>query len=366
MTTSREIRLAARPSGAPQPSDFELVEVDLPEPGDGEVLIRNACVSVDPYMRGRMNDARSYVPPFQLGEPLSGGAVGQVVVSHNDEWPEGSWVVHSLGWREAAVCDGTGLLPVDPSLAPVSTALGVLGMTGLTAYVGLLDVGRVREGETVFVSGAAGAVGSVAGQIAKLKGCRVIGSAGTPDKVAWVRELGFDEVFDYRETEAREALAEGIDVYFDNVGGATLEAAIGALRRNGRVVACGAISQYNATEAQPGPRNMFWSSGAADRRLHRLGPLRPVPGLPRGHGWMGARGEGALPGDDRGRDRERTGGVHGAPAGRQRRQDARQGGAGAVSWRCKLLGHKVPEARRFFLTGGARCARTASVKLKRD
>ncbi len=257
MTTSREIRLAARPSGAPQPSDFELAEVDLPEPGEGELLIRNACLSVDPYMRGRMNDARSYLPPFQLGEPLSGGAVGQVVVSHNDEWPEGSWVVHSLGWREAAVSDGTGLLPVDPSLAPVSTALGVLGMTGLTAYVGLLDVGRVREGETVFVSGAAGAVGSVAGQIAKLKGCRVIGSAGTPDKVAWVRELGFDEVFDYRETDTREALAEGIDVYFDNVGGATLEAAIGALRRNGRVVACGAISQYNATEAQPGPRNLF-------------------------------------------------------------------------------------------------------------
>ncbi len=165
--------------------------------------------------------------------------------------------MHNHGWREAAISDGTGLLPVDPSVAPVSTALGVLGMTGLTAYVGLLDVGRVREGETVFVSGAAGAVGSVAGQIAKLKGCRVIGSAGTPEKVAWVRELGFDEAFDYRETDTREALREGIDVYFDNVGGATLEAAIGALRQNGRVVACGAISQYNATEAQPGPRNLF-------------------------------------------------------------------------------------------------------------
>jgi len=257
MTTSREIRLAARPRGMPQPSDFELAEVELPEPGEGEVLIRNAFVSVDPYMRGRMNDVKSYVPPFQLGEPLTGGAVGQVVASKNPQWPEGTWVVHNLGWREAAVSDGSGLLPVDPSLAPVSTALGVLGMPGLTAYVGLLDIGRPQEGETVFVSGAAGAVGSAAGQIAKLKGCRVIGSAGTQDKVAWVRELGFDEVFDYHETDTREALREGIDVYFDNVGGSTLEAAIGAMRTRGRVVACGAISQYNATELPPGPRNLF-------------------------------------------------------------------------------------------------------------
>jgi len=254
---SREIRLAARPRGVPQPSDFELAEVELPDPGDGEVLIRNAYVSVDPYMRGRMNDAKSYVPPFQVGEPLSGGAVGKVVASRNTQWPEGSWVVHMLGWREAAISDGAGLLPADPSLAPVSTALGVLGMPGLTAYVGLLDIGRPREGETVFVSGAAGAVGSVVGQIAKLKGCKVIGSAGSAEKVAWLRELGFDEAFDYRETDTREALRDGIDIYFDNVGGATLEAAIGALRPRGRVVACGAISQYNATELPQGPRNLF-------------------------------------------------------------------------------------------------------------
>lgn len=257
MTTSREIRLAARPVGAPQPSDFELAEVVLPEPGDGEVLIRNAFVSVDPYMRGRMNDARSYVPPFALGEPLAGGAVGQVVVSRNPRWPEGSWVAHSLGWREAAISDGSGLVAVDPALAPVSTALGVLGMPGLTAYVGLLDIGQPQEGETVFVSGAAGAVGSVVGQIAKLKGCRVIGSAGSPQKVAWLEELGFDVAFDYHEADTREMLREGIDIYFDNVGGATLEAAIGALRVRGRVVACGAISQYNATEPAPGPRNLF-------------------------------------------------------------------------------------------------------------
>jgi NADPH-dependent curcumin reductase CurA len=257
MTTSREIRLAARPRGVPQPSDFELAEVELPDPGEGEVLIRNAFVSVDPYMRGRMNEAKSYVPPFQVGEPLTGGAVGRVVASMSSQWPEGAWVVHNLGWREAAISDGAGLLPFDPSLAPVSTALGVLGMPGITAYVGLLDIGRPQAGETVFVSAAAGAVGSVVGQIAKLKGCRVIGSAGTPEKVAWLRELGFDEAFDYRKTETRDALREGIDVYFDNVGGPALEAAIGAMRVRGRIVACGAISQYNATEPRPGPRNLF-------------------------------------------------------------------------------------------------------------
>lgn len=257
MARSREIQLAARPRGVPRPADFALVEIDVPEPADGQVLIRNAFVSVDPYMRGRMNDTRSYVPPFALGEPLTGGAVGQVVASRNRRVEEGSWVVHNLGWRELALSDGDGLLAFDPAAAPVSTALGVLGMPGLTAYVGLLDVGRPVAGETVFVSGAAGAVGSAVGQIAKLKGCRVIGSAGSPEKVAWLRELGFDEAFDYRETPAREALEEGIDIYFDNVGGAMLEAALGALRQRGRVVSCGAISQYNATELPVGPRNLF-------------------------------------------------------------------------------------------------------------
>jgi NADPH-dependent curcumin reductase CurA len=257
MTVSREIHLAARPHGVPTPSDFALVEVDVPDPSEGQVLIRNAYMSVDPYMRGRMNDVKSYVPPFRLGEVLDGGAVGKVVASRNMHFPEGAWVVHRLGWRELGLSDGGGLQLFDPSFGPVSSALGVLGMPGLTAYVGLLDIGRVTEGETVFVSGAAGAVGSAAGQIAKLKGCRVIGSAGTPEKVEWLRELGFDEVFDYRETDAREVLREGIDLYFDNVGGRTLEAALAALRVRGRVVACGAISQYNATEPPPGPRNLF-------------------------------------------------------------------------------------------------------------
>ena len=257
MPVSREIHLAARPFGVPQATDFALVEVDVPEPADGQLLIRNAFVSVDPYMRGRMNDARSYLPPFQLGEPLTGGAVGQVVASRHDRFEEGSWVTHGLGWRELALSDGRGLAGFDPELAPVSTALGVLGMPGLTAYVGLLDIGRMQAGEMVFVSGAAGAVGSAVGQIARLKGCRVIGSAGSPEKVAWLRELGFDEAFDYREVPFREALREGIDLYFDNVGGPTLEAALAALRERGRVVACGAVSQYNATEMPAGPRNLF-------------------------------------------------------------------------------------------------------------
>jgi NADPH-dependent curcumin reductase CurA len=186
-----------------------------------------------------------------------GGAVGQVIASRNDRFPEGSWVSHGLGWRELALSDGRGAMPFDPSFAPVSTALGVLGLTGFTAHYGLLEIGRPQEGETVFISGAAGAVGSVAGQIAKLKGCRVIGSAGSPEKIAWLEELGFDDAFDYHETSTRDALRDGIDVYFDNVGGSTLEAAIGAMRTYGRIVACGSISGYNATEATPGPRNLF-------------------------------------------------------------------------------------------------------------
>ena len=255
--TGREIRLAARPRGLPVPEDFALAEVELDDPGDGQVLIRNAFVSVDPYMRGRMNDVRSYVPAFELGKTLTGGAVGRVEASRHPGWPEGTWVSHMLGWREWALSDGSGLQALDPAVAPVSTALGVLGMPGLTAYVGLLDIAQIATGETVYVSGAAGAVGSVAGQLARLRGCRVIGSAGSAEKVAWLAELGLDAAFDYRETEPREALAGGIDVYFDNVGGPTLEAAIAALRPHGRIVACGSISTYNATEAQPGPRNLF-------------------------------------------------------------------------------------------------------------
>lgn len=227
---SREIQLAARPRGEPRESDFRLVEVDVPDPGPGELLIRNEWMSVDPYMRGRMNDVPSYVPPFELDAPLEGGAVGRVVESNDGGLGEGDWVLHNLGWRDYAVTTPDHVRKIDPELAPPQAYLGVLGMPGLTAYVGLLDIAGLREGDIVFVSGAAGAVGSLAGQIAKLRGHRVIGSAGSPEKVAYVtEELGFDAAFDYHDGRVsdllRAAAPEGVDVYFDNVGGEHLEAA---------------------------------------------------------------------------------------------------------------------------------------------
>ena len=257
----REIRLVARPQGFVAEDLFEVADAPIPDPGEGQVLIRNSYFSVDPYMRPRMNDVRSYVAPFTLGEAMTGGAVGQIAASRNSRYAEGEWVLHQLGWREWALSDGTALRRLDPSVAPVSTALGVLGMPGFTAWYGLFVLGEPKEGETVFVSGAAGAVGSAVGQMARIAGCRVIGSAGSPEKLDWLRELGFDEVFDYREDRPYAALRElapdGIDIYFDNVGGDHLEAAIGALRTYGRIVACGSISRYNDAEPLPGPRNMF-------------------------------------------------------------------------------------------------------------
>lgn len=258
---AREVRLVARPQGFPDEDLFEVAETAIPEPAEGQVLIRNAYFSVDPYMRPRMNDVRSYVAPFTLGEAMTGGAVGRVAVSRDLRYAEGDWVLHQLGWREWALSDGAALRPLDPSVAPVSTALGVLGMPGFTAWYGLFELGAPSAGDTVFVSGAAGAVGSAAGQMARIAGCRVIGSAGSEEKLAWLRDLGFDGVFNYREQSPRSALAElapdGIDISFDNVGGDHLEAAIGAARAHGRVVACGSIARYNDAEPAPGPRNMF-------------------------------------------------------------------------------------------------------------
>jgi hypothetical protein len=258
---AREIRLVARPQGFPGEDLFELAETAIPDPADGQLLVRNAYFSVDPYMRPRMNDVRSYVAPFTLGEAMTGGAVGRVAKSRHPRYAEGDWVLHGLGWREWALSDGSGMRTIDPAGAPVSLSLGVLGMPGFTAYYGLFELGQPKEGETVLVSGAAGAVGSAAGQMAKIAGCRVIGSAGSAEKLAWLREVGFDDAFDYREQSVREAIAQaapdGIDIYFDNVGGDHLEAAIGALRTYGRIAACGSISRYNDVEATPGPRNMF-------------------------------------------------------------------------------------------------------------
>ncbi|MDX2705420.1 NADP-dependent oxidoreductase [Streptomyces sp. PA03-6a] len=262
MPKSREWHLVARPHGWPKPEDFALRETEVPEPGPGEILVRNLYVSVDPYMRGRMNDAKSYAEPYRLDKPMHGGAVGRVVASGAEGFAPGDHVLHFLGWREYALVNAETAVKVDPDLAPLSTYLGVLGMTGLTAYAGLLRVAGLKEGDAVFVSGAAGAVGSQVGQIAKLKGAsRVIGSAGSDEKVKLlVEEYGFDAAFNYKDGPVAEQLAaaapDGIDVYFDNVGGEHLEAAIGALNLRGRVAVCGMIALYNATEPAPGPRNL--------------------------------------------------------------------------------------------------------------
>jgi NADPH-dependent curcumin reductase CurA len=268
-TTSSEWRLTRRPHGVPVDEDFALVEVDLPAPGAGQVLVRNSFLSVDPYMRGRMNDAKSYVPPFQLNQPMDGAAVGVVeqvgadaVDSEGIPISVGDTVTHALGWRTLSLVPAKSARVLDTSLAPARAYLGVLGMPGLTAYAGLLRVGELAEGDRVFVSAAAGAVGSLVGQLARLKGASlVVGSAGGPEKAAWLlEEAGFDAAIDYKATPIRKGLAqaapEGIDVYFDNVGGDHLEAAISALRMRGRAAICGMISVYNATEAAPGPRNM--------------------------------------------------------------------------------------------------------------
>ncbi|MGO3327357.1 NADP-dependent oxidoreductase [Gordonia sp. (in: high G+C Gram-positive bacteria)] len=262
-TQSLEIHLAARPVGEPALTDFEATTVAVPDLDADQVLVRNEFMSVDPYMRGRMNDAKSYVPPFALGEPLTGGAVGEVIATRSDALPVGTRVSHGLGWREYAVLDSSSALPLPDDGLATSVHLGVLGLTGFTAYVGLFDIASFGPRDTVFVSGAAGAVGSIVGQMAKLRGApRVIGSAGNADKVRHlVDDLGFDAAFDYHDGDVRRQLADaapdGIDVYFDNVGGDHLEAAIESMNDNGRIAACGAISNYNTTGRTSGPDNMY-------------------------------------------------------------------------------------------------------------
>jgi NADPH-dependent curcumin reductase CurA len=259
---NREWHLLSRPVGWPKPEDFALVEAPMPTPGDGQVLVRNLYVSVDPYMRGRMSDAKSYVAPFELGKAMQGGAVGEVVASNAEGISVGDHVLHFFGWREYAAVDAENAVKIDPQAAPLSTYLGVLGMPGLTAYAGLLRTAAFKEGDSVFVSGAAGAVGSQVGQIAKFKGAsRVIGSAGSDEKVKLlVEEYGFDAAFNYKNGPVSKQLLaaapDGIDVYFDNVGGDHLEAAIGSLNQGGRIAICGMISGYNDTEPAPGPRNL--------------------------------------------------------------------------------------------------------------
>ncbi|MEE1939734.1 NADP-dependent oxidoreductase [Streptomyces sp. TRM 70361] len=274
--TGREWHLTARPEGWPAPEDFALREAPVGAPGPGRILVRNLYLSVDPYMRGRMNDVKSYVPPYRLDEPMDGGAVGVVLASEAEGFAPGDHVLHGLGWREYATPEARHAVKVSADAAPLSACLGVLGMPGLTAYAGLLEVASFREGDAVFVSGAAGAVGSLVGQIARLKGAsRVVGSAGSPEKVRLLtEEYGFDAAFDYHDgpvaRRLREAAPEGIDVYFDNVGGEHLEAAIGSLRTHGRVAVCGMISQYNATEPPAAPRNLTLVIG---KRLRIQGML---------------------------------------------------------------------------------------------
>jgi NADPH-dependent curcumin reductase CurA len=253
---SREVLLKARPEGAPKDSDFTIVERVINPPGAGEVVVQNLYMSVDPYMRGRMREA------WKLDHVLEGAAVGKVIRSHNDHFREGTYVTSGKSWREYFVSDGKGLAPIDPNLAPLSAYLGIMGMPGLTAYGGLLVTGKLQEGETVFVSAASGAVGSVAGQIAKIKNCRVIGSAGSDAKVAHLlNEFHFDHAFNYKTSnildELHKGAPKGIDVYFENVGGAHLQAALACMRPHGRIPVCGMIATYNdAGVPTPGPTNL--------------------------------------------------------------------------------------------------------------
>nr|WP_263326401.1 NADP-dependent oxidoreductase [Neobacillus sp. Marseille-Q6967] len=257
---NRKILLASRPKGMPDESNFEVIETTVPELQEGEVLIKTLYLSVDPYMRGRMSAAKSYAKPYEVGEPFLGGMVGKVVESKNSRFQAGQFVEGRLEWAEYNVSDGSTIRKVNPELAPVSTALHVLGMPGLTAYFGLIYIGEPKEGETVVVSGASGAVGTIVGQIAKLKGCRVVGIAGGDDKCSYLtEELGFDAAINYKTTDnlrksLKEACPNGVDVYFDNVGGPVSDAVMSLINFQSRTIICGQISQYNLEKPELGPR----------------------------------------------------------------------------------------------------------------
>ncbi len=259
--TTREVHLVSRPKGMPVAADFALVESQLPPLQDQQVRVRNLFLSVDPYMRGRMNDVKSYMPAFELNKAMEGGAVGEVVESRAAGLKQGDVVTSNYGWREYFNAPAKELHQVSKEIQPLSVYLGALGMTGMTAWAGLKLV-EVKAGDVIYISGAAGAVGSVAGQLAKLKGCRVIGSAGSPEKVAFSHDVcGYDVAFDYKTgpvlDQLKAAAPDGIDVYFDNVGGESLEAALSCLRPHGRIIACGGISGYNEEKPKPGPSNLF-------------------------------------------------------------------------------------------------------------
>lgn len=256
--TTRQVRLAQRPRGFPDEHTWQIVDAEVPSPDEGRFVVAVDHISLDPAMRGWLNDVRSYVPPVGLGEVMRAGATGVVTESRHPDFAEGDTVMGMFGVTGHALSDGRGVTRIDTSVAAAPTWLGALGMPGMTAWFGLLDVGRLAEGDTVLVSGAAGAVGSVVGQVAKARGCRVVGIAGGPDKCAWLREIGFDETIDYKAENPlrrlREVAPRGVDVFFDNVGGEILDAGLANLARGARVVICGAVSSYNAERLPEGPR----------------------------------------------------------------------------------------------------------------
>jgi NADPH-dependent curcumin reductase CurA len=258
--SNRKILLASRPKGMPDESNFEMIEETVPAIQEGQVLIKTLYLSVDPYMRGRMSDAKSYAKPYEVGKPFLGGAVGKIVESRNTRFQAGQYVEGTLQWAEYNISDGSTIRKINQELAPITTALHVLGMPGLTAYFGLIYIGEPKEGETVVISGASGAVGTVVGQIAKLKGCRVVGIAGADDKCKFLtEELGFDAAINYKTVEnlrkaLKEACPNGVDVYFDNVGGKVSDAVMSLINFRSRTIICGQISQYNLEKPELGPR----------------------------------------------------------------------------------------------------------------
>jgi NADPH-dependent curcumin reductase CurA len=276
---NRQIVLQARPQGEPKPGDFRLVEQELRPPADGEVLLRTIYLSIDPYMRGRMNEGPSYAPPVALGQVMVGATVSRVAISRHAAFRAGDWVTGASGWQTHALSDGSGLTPLDRRIERPSLALGVLGMPGFTAYHGLLNIARPQAGETLVVASAAGAVGSVVGQIGKLKGARVIGIAGGPEKCRYAAHtLGFDACIDHRRPDFAEQLAtataRGVDVYFENVGGAVFEAVLPRLNLGARIPVCGLIAHYNETAPAPGPNRVpFLMRQVLTRRLHIQGFL---------------------------------------------------------------------------------------------
>lgn len=256
---NKSIILTNRPKGKPSLEDFKIIEEEKPLAKQGEILLKTLYVSVDPYLRGRMRDEKSYIEPFRINEPIESGMIAEVIDSHNPNFAVGDYVNGMLKWKKYQVATGAGLNKIDKSVESPSVFLGVLGLTGITAFLGLEKIGKLLPGETLLVSGAAGAVGSIAGQIGKIKGCKVIGIAGSDEKIAHLRDIGFDGGINYKTTEnIKKAIAEqcpnGVDVYFDNVGGDILDAALAKINKFGRVINCGAISLYNATEIPVGPR----------------------------------------------------------------------------------------------------------------